>query len=90
MTERQFDAKMKGPPGQSHKALISEYIAWMPESYLDELMQAIEQRRDAIQRRVMTPIEIPAWPKQAQKHNQFDGLGPLGSIVNGKKITALR
>ena len=56
MTERQFDAKMK--------ALISEYIAWMPESYLDELMQAIEQRREAIQRRVMTPIEIPAWPKQ--------------------------
>ncbi len=57
MTEKQFDAKVK--------ALISEYIAWMPESYLDELMQAIEQRRDAIQRRVMTPIEIPAWPKKA-------------------------
>jgi hypothetical protein len=55
MNEKQFDAKMK--------ALISEYIAWMPESYLDELTQAIEQRRDAIQRRVMTPIEIPAWPK---------------------------
>lgn len=67
MTERQFDAKMK--------ALISEYIAWMPESYLDELMQAIEQRRDAIQRRVMTPIEIPAWPKQAGKER---GMMPGG------------
>ena len=63
MTERQFDAKMKG--------LISEYIAWMPESYLDELMQAIEQRRDAIQRRVMTAVEIPAWPKEVEPQRLY-------------------
>lgn len=67
MTERQFDAKMK--------ALISEYIAWMPESYLDVLVQAIGQRRDAIQRRVMTPIEIPAWPKRTGKER---GMMPGG------------